>query len=133
MHIPQQLDQLSRKLRQIQQQHDEQMISAAKLAALQIIKAHNPVTLKELAALQKVALPTMSKIVDELQKRSLVIRALSKNDARKRWIVPTQKGIKSLNDAEKVVDQYWQQKLGKLTDKQRQQLSSSLELLIQSI
>jgi len=133
MHIHQQLDQLSRKLRQIQQQHDQQTLSAAKLTVLQIIKEHNPVTLKELANLQQVALPTMSKIVDELQKRALVIRALSKNDARKRWIVPTQKGIQTLASAEQLVEQYWRQKLDKLTDKQHKQLSNSLELLIKSI
>jgi len=133
MLIHQQLDQLSRKLRQIQQQHDQQALSAAKLAVLQIIKEHNPVTLKELANLQKVALPTMSKMVDELQKRSLVIRALSKNDARKRWIVPTQKGIQSLISAEQIVERYWQLKLDKLTDKQQKQISNSLDLLIESI
>ncbi len=133
MSISQQLDQLSRKLRQMEQQHDHQSLSSAKLAVLQLVKQHNPITLKELSNLQAVALPTMSKIVDELQKRALVIRALSKNDARKRWIVPTQKGIQKLERAKTMVDEYWQNKLKNLSAKQQRQLSVSLKILIESI
>lgn len=130
MSIPKKLDQLSRKLRQIEQNHTDGTLSSAKLAVLRMIKHHNPVTLKELALMQKVALPTMSKIVDELQKRNLVIRALSKEDARKRWIVPTQNGIQKLQMTENASETYWQGKLGALNDKQQQQLSESLDSLI---
>lgn len=133
MRISQQLDQLSRKLRQIEQQQSSDALSAAKVTVLQLVKQHNPVTLKELSDLQAVALPTMSKIVDELQKRALVIRALSKSDARKRWIVPTQKGIQTLEQATALVDDYWKNKLNKLSTKRQQQLSESLELLIEAI
>jgi len=130
MQLHSQLDQLSRKLRQLEQTDTHQSLSAAKLTVLRMIKQHNPVTLKELAQYQEVALPTMSKIVDELQKRGLVIRAQSKEDARQRWIVPTQKGIQGLEVAESESQMFWQQKLKELSDSQMSQLSESLDILL---
>ena len=133
MQLHQQLDQLSRKLRQLDQNESEQYLSSAKLTVLRMVKQYNPVTLKELANRQKVALPTMSKIVDELQKRSLVIRAQSKEDARQRRIVPTQKGIQGLKVAEAENESFWQHKLDNLTAKQLSQLSESLDILLQEL
>ena len=130
MRLDQQLDQLSRKLRQLEQSDSHQTLSAAKLTILRMIKQHNPVTLKELAKYQKVALPTISKIVDGLHKKGLIIRAQSKEDARKRWIVPTQKGLQELENADQYNKDFWQQKLSGLNKKQIQQLSESLDTLI---
>jgi len=131
--LDQQLDQLSRKLRQLDQGERDLHLPAAKLAILRLVQQHNPVTLKELAQKQQVALPTASKIVDDLQKKSLVIRALSKEDARQRWIVPTQKGLASLKQTELHNESFWQQKLSKLSSKQLKQLSQSLNLLLDAI
>jgi len=131
--LNQQMDQLSRKLRQLEQNDDTQFLSAAKLSVLRMVKQYNPVTLKELAERQNVALPTMSKIVDELQKRSLLIRAQSKEDARKRWIVPTQKGLQNLQQSEMESERFWQQKLHRLNSKQIKQLSVSLDILLQQL
>lgn len=130
MQLHQQLNQLSRKLRQLGQTSGELFLSSARLTALQLVKQHNPVTLKQLAALQSVALPTMSKIVDELQKRALVIRAQSKDDARQRWIVPTQKGIKTLSQSESESQRFWREKLDNLSAVQIEQLNQSLDLLL---
>jgi len=133
MQLYSQLDQLSRKLRQLEQTDTHKSLSAAKLTVLRMIKQHNPVTLKELAQYQKVALPTMSKIVDELQKRGLVIRAQSKEDARQRWIVPTQKGIQGLEIAETESQEFWQQKVKKLSDRQISQISEALDILLRTL
>lgn len=130
MQLHQQLNQLSRKLRQLDQTSGELFLSSARLTALQFVRKNNPVTLKQLAAIQSVALPTMSKIVDELQKRALVIRAQSKDDARQRWIVPTQKGIKTLSESESQSQKFWQKKLQKLSTSQIEQLNQSLDLLL---
>jgi len=130
MQLHQQLNQLSRKLRQLDQTSGELFLSSARLTALQLVRKHNPVTLKQLATIQSVALPTMSKIVDELQKRALVIRAQSKDDARQRWIVPTQKGIKTLSQSESESQKFWQEKLDNLSAIQIEQLNQSLDLLL---
>jgi DNA-binding MarR family transcriptional regulator len=133
MKLYQQLDLISRKLRQIEQKVDKQELSAAKLTVLQMIKRYNPSTLKELAQHQNVALPTMSKIVDELQKRALIIRAQSKEDARQRWIVPTQKGIQLLERAKSENDIFWQNKFAHLSKQQQQQLAESLNTLLDAL
>lgn len=133
MKLYQQLDLLSRKLRQLEQKDDKKELSSAKLTVLQMVKRYNPSTLKDLANHQNVALPTMSKIVDELQKRSLIIRAQSKEDARQRWIVPTQKGIQLLQRAESDNDAFWQKKFSHLSTKQQKQLSESLDWLLESL
>lgn len=130
MQIHQQLSQLSRKLRQLDQNTDRHYLSSARLTVLHLVKQHNPVTLKELANIQQVALPTMSKTVDELQKRHLLIRAQSKDDARQRWIVPTQKGIQTLLQSELQNQQFWQNKLNKLSTTQLKQLNQSLDHLL---
>lgn len=130
MHLYQQLDLLSRKLRQLEQKSENKGLSAAKLTVLQMIKLHNPSTLKELANRQKVALPTMSKMVDDLQKRGLIIRALSKEDARQRWIVPTQKGILSLKQAEIDNESFWKEKVTDVSQTELTQLSKSLDILL---
>ncbi len=132
MKLPQQLNQLSRKLRQFDQQKN-QPLSSARLAVLHLVKQSNPVTLKELADKQSVALPTMSKIIDELQKRGLLIRAQSKDDARKRWIVPTQKGFQALQGSEQLSTEFWQQKLNNLSTIEIKQLSQSLALLLKQL
>ena len=133
MKLYQQLDLLSRRLRQLEQTDDKKELSSAKLAVLQMVKRFNPSTLKELANRQGVALPTMSKIVDELQKRSLIIRAQSKEDARQRWIVPTQKGIQQLKTAEQENEDFWNQRVAKLSKQDLTQLSESLDMLLKTI
>ncbi|MBV1910358.1 MAG: MarR family transcriptional regulator, partial [Kangiellaceae bacterium] len=113
-----------------EQGDDKKSLSAAKLSVLQMIKQYNPSTLKDLADRQKVALPTMSKLVDDLQKRSLVIRAQSKEDARQRWIVPTQKGIQQLKLAASESENFWNVKVSSLSDTQVKQLNQSLDCLL---
>jgi DNA-binding MarR family transcriptional regulator len=127
---------LSRKLRQIEserQNSKKNYLSPSKLNLLQQIKKLNPVTLKELSEIEKVALPTLSKLVDELQKDSLVIRAQAKNDARKKWIVPTQKGIKMLENSQRDNLIFWQEKLKLLSGSEYQVLNSSLQKLLKNL
>ena len=127
---------LSRKLRQVESERQnlkENYLSPSKLKLLAKINQLNPITLKELSTIEKVALPTLSKLVDELQKHSLVIRAQAKNDARKKWIVPTQKGIKMLKQSKIENDQYWQSKLKSLSLSEYENLHQSLKLLLEKL
>jgi len=128
--IDDQLLRLNRHLNAFAQQSE---LPLARFQALALIKLHNPITLRQLCDIQQVSMPTMSKLVDELQNQSLVIRAQSKDDARQRWIVPTQKGILELDRASIANRRYWQKKLGNLNDEQLVQLGGSLELLLDAI
>ncbi len=130
MSIEQQLSRLNRYLNILAQ---EAPFSAARLAVLKLIKRNNPVTLSQLAEFQQVSMPTMSKLVDELQNSGFVIRAQSKDDARQRWIVPTQKGILKLVDIEVENQHFWHERLVSLTDEQSEDISKSLDLLLNTI
>ena len=130
------ISQLSRKLRQVESERQNAKryyLSPSKLNLLQQIQKLNPVTLKELSEIEKVALPTLSKLVDELQKQSLVIRAQAKNDARKKWIVPTQKGIKRIEKSQLENQAFWQHKLKSLSPTEYQILTSSLQVLLKNL
>jgi len=127
---------LSRKLRQVESERQNaksHYLSPSKLNLLQQIQKLNPVTLKELSEIEKVALSTLSKLVDELQKQSLVIRAQAKNDARKKWIVPTQKGIKRIEKSQLENKAFWQHKLKSLSSSEYQRLTHSLKTLLKNL
>ncbi|TQV88646.1 MarR family winged helix-turn-helix transcriptional regulator [Aliikangiella coralliicola] len=108
-------------------------ISAARFDVLRIIQEKNPVTLRQLCDIQGVSMPTMSKLVDELQKDNLVIRAQSKDDGRQRWIVPTQKGLQIFAEAALASKEKWEKKLGDLSKEQQQTLLESLDLLLERL
>lgn len=126
MDIHSKLFRLNRYLNMLAQ---DSKISAARFEVLRLIKKNNPITLRQLCDFQKVSMPTMSKLVDELQNESLVIRAQSKDDARQRWIVPTQKGIQTLKKAVEQNEHFWQRKMAHLSADEIQSLEKSLDTL----
>lgn len=130
MDISSQLFRLNRYLNVLAQESE---LSIARFEVLRLINLHNPITLRQLCEIQQVSMPTMSKLVDGLQNDSLVIRALSKDDARQRWIVPTQKGIQRYARMSLINQKFWQKKLSHLTPDQQLALKESLQLLNQSL
>jgi DNA-binding MarR family transcriptional regulator len=121
------LQKLNQHLNKVAQKNT---FSSARYELLRLIKQHNPITLRQLAEIQQVSMPTLSKIVDDLQNESLVIKALSKEDARQRWIVPTQKGLQTLLKVQQMRQDYWQSQLQSLNLKQQGEVAKSLELLV---
>ena len=106
-------------------------ISAARFDVLRLIQEKNPITLRQLCNIQEVSMPTMSKLVDELQKDNLVIRAQSKEDARQRLIVPTQKGVQTFSKVTLASEKKWKKRLSALSDEQQETLLESLDLLLE--
>ncbi|WP_444996192.1 MarR family winged helix-turn-helix transcriptional regulator [Aliikangiella sp. IMCC44359] len=111
----------------------EAPFSVARLEVLRLIKAQNPITLRQLCDIQQVTMPTMSKLVDELQTLGFVIRAQSKDDARQRLIVPTQKGIQALSKMEEESLAFWQKKLNKLDELQQVKIEQALAQLVNTL
>lgn len=130
MNIVPQLARINRYLNMLAQQAP---VSSARLEVLRLVKQKNPITLRQLCEIQQVSMPTMSKLVDELQNQSLIIRAHSKDDARQRLIVPTQKGVQQLAQMEKINDEFWQQKFSHLDDAQRAAIDLALAQLADAL
>ncbi len=130
MNIQTKLLRLNRQLNQLAQISE---LSSARYDVLRLIKQHNPCTLGQLSEIQQVSKPTMSKLVDELQNESLIIRALSKDDARQRWIVPTQKGLQTLTKITDANQRLWDLKLAHLTERQKRSLIESIDILVKAL
>ena len=130
MSIESKLSRLNRYLNILSQNSE---LSAARTEVLRLIREKNPITLRQLCDIQQVRMPTMSKLVDELQNDSLVIRAQSKDDARQRWIVPTQKGIQVLEDAQQKRKEFWEATFRGTSNRDLNHLEKSLDLLLEKL
>ncbi len=126
MNITENLYRLNRYINILSQSSE---LSGARMQVLGLILNKNPVTLRQLCDIQQVKMPTMSKLVDELQSDSLVLRAQSKDDARQRWIVPTQKGIQKYEAAQQDHHQAWQPIWEEFSIKEQSQLEALLNRL----
>lgn len=67
-------------------------VGPAQLSALSVLVFHGEKMLSELAAMEQVRPPTMSRIIDGLVKQDLVKRAVRADDRRSVRITPTAKG-----------------------------------------
>ncbi|MGI9077758.1 MAG: MarR family winged helix-turn-helix transcriptional regulator [Gemmatimonadaceae bacterium] len=80
-------------LRQLRRVDNASGLSAPRLSALSVAVFAGPITLGGLAAAEQVRPPTMSRLVDALERDCLVTRERDKTDARLVFIRATKKGI----------------------------------------
>ncbi len=80
---------LSRRMRQ---ERDDVGLSATHLAALATLERHGPLSLGELAAREKVAPPSMTRVVSRLSKSALVDRNSRPGDKRQVLVGITAEG-----------------------------------------
>lgn len=76
-------------------------ISAPQLSALSVLVFSGPQTMTQLATAEQVRLPTMSKLVAELESRGLVVRGTDPSDRRVSRVFPTRKGRSLLEESRK--------------------------------
>lgn len=76
-------------------------ISAPQLSALSVLVFNGPQTMTQLAVAEQVRLPTMSKLVAELESRGLVVRSTDPSDRRVSRVFPTRKGRSLLEESRK--------------------------------
>jgi DNA-binding MarR family transcriptional regulator len=85
-----------RLLRLVRVQDAASGIAPARLSALSVIVFGGPISLQDLARAEQVRPPTMSRIVDALEKQGLARRTTDPHDRRSVKIAPTKKGIAML-------------------------------------
>jgi DNA-binding MarR family transcriptional regulator len=71
-------------------------IAPARLSALSVIVFGGPVSLRDLAKAEQVRPPTMSRIVDALERQGLARRRVDEKDRRGVVIAATRKGVAML-------------------------------------
>jgi DNA-binding MarR family transcriptional regulator len=86
-------------LRRVSREDTGAGVSAARLSALSVLVFAGPKTMSELAAMERVKVPTMSRLVAAMEGEGLVRRERHGTDARAVVLHPTAKGRRILERA----------------------------------
>jgi DNA-binding MarR family transcriptional regulator len=116
---------LARRLRQ--QVHTG--ITPSQLSALSAIENHGPLTLGELATLENVQPPSISRIVGALEGEGYVDRAPDAKDRRVALVRVTTKGRRELSQIRSERDAWLRDQLRQLGVHERDCLSSAIPIL----
>jgi DNA-binding MarR family transcriptional regulator len=116
---------LSRRLRQ--QAVGE--VTASQLSALQAISKHGEVTLGELAAIERVAPPSMTRIAARLEERGLVVRRADRADRRVARVAVTDTGRAILDETRTRRDAYLAARLQSLSAEDQELLARAVPIL----
>src|SRR5262245_27165451 len=95
--------------------------------------SRGPCTMSELARYKEVSLPTMSKSVEMLVRRGWVERWMDKADRRQTLVRLTASGRRILADCRRRAEQLLDEKLATLDFAQRDQVTSTLRLLRETL
>jgi DNA-binding MarR family transcriptional regulator len=85
-------------LRRVRKVDDATGLSAARLSALSVLVFGGPTTLGALARAEQVSAPTMSKLVDALERERLVARGPDERDGRAVLVAATDEGERILGE-----------------------------------
>ena len=117
---------LSRRMRQ---ERDDVGLSATHLAALATLERHGPLPLGELAAVEKVAPPSMTRVVARLTDAGLVDRDRRIDDRRQVFITITEPGRRLLAADRRRRDEWLSARLSELPEADLAALSAVISVL----
>ena len=104
-------------------------IGPARLSALSVLVFAGPKSLKELAEIEQVRPPTMSRIVEGLEREKLVRRAVSASDRRQIRLAATDKGKRILQEARQLRVHELAARLGRLSQQELNAVEEAVTLL----
>jgi DNA-binding MarR family transcriptional regulator len=116
---------LSRRLRQ-QAVGD---VTASQLSALSAIEKRGDLSLGELAAIERVAPPSMTRIAARLEERGLVVRRVDAADRRVARVAVTEAGHAILDETRTRRDAYLAARIGSLSPEDQDLLLRALPIL----
>jgi DNA-binding MarR family transcriptional regulator len=118
-----------RLLRMVRVEDARSGVGPAQLSALSVLVFQGEKTLRELALLEQVQPPTMSRIVDGLVRQNLATRVIGATDRRSISIAATSKGRKLLLAGRTRRVRALEKKFESFTDAEIEVLRSAAELL----
>lgn len=118
-----------RLARRLRQQTAAEDLTPSQSSALSVIEALGPISLGELAAVEQVQPPTMTRVVAHLEERGLVVRAADPADRRSARVTVTATGRRVLQRSRTRRTAYLAQRLAGFTDEERGLLTRALPLL----
>ena len=122
------IQRLNRRVRQARPVGD---LTFGQLSALTSILLAGALTPRELADLERVQPPTMTKIVGKLEDRGLVIRTPHPTDGRQVILAPTEEGRAMYAQFEKLRNEWLADQLAALKPEDRAVLVRAAEILQQ--
>jgi DNA-binding MarR family transcriptional regulator len=116
---------LSRRLRQ----QSDTGLSPSQQSALTTIEGHGPVTLGDLAVIEHVTPPTVTKVVTRLEYDGLITRSVDPDDRRVSRVVITAEGRRRLQHSRLRRDAFLVQRLDDLDPHAVRQLQAAIDAL----
>ena len=118
----------TRLARQLRQESDAGL-TPSQLSALTSVELHGPLTLGRLAEQERVAPPSVTKIVVKLEEAGLVERRLDERDRRVAWLSVTAAGSTRLAKIRQRKNEWLAARLAKLGDDDRRRIADALAAL----
>jgi DNA-binding MarR family transcriptional regulator len=117
---------VNRRLRQTRPVGD---ITVAQISALQSLDAAGALTPRELAEVERVAPPTLSRILARLEERGLVQRTPHPTDGRQVILAPSPAGRQMLGEYRRARDEWLARRLAGLAPADRDTVARAAEIL----
>ncbi|MGC5051022.1 MarR family winged helix-turn-helix transcriptional regulator [Micromonospora sp. DT48] len=122
-------DAITRLNRRVRQARPVGDLTVTQLSALTSLRLAGALTPRELADVERVQPPTMTKIVAKLEERGLVQRTPHPTDGRQVILATTEGGRAVLDQFERVRDEWLARRLAELSDTDRKTLHQAAEIL----
>lgn len=116
---------LARRLRQ----ESGAGLTPSQLSALAVVDHRGPLTLGRLAELERVAPPSITKLVAKLLADGLVVRTVDPQDRRIVHIATTDRGAKLMAESRRRKTAWLASRIGRLDDDQQRRLADALDVL----
>jgi DNA-binding MarR family transcriptional regulator len=126
---PQLRDAITRLNRRVRQARPVGDLTVTQLSALTSLKLAGALTPRELADVERVQPPTMTKIVAKLEERGLVQRTPHPTDGRQVILAATEGGRAVLDQFERARNEWLASRLAALTEDERDTLSRAADIL----
>ena len=120
---------LLRLLRLIRQQRVDETLTLSQVSALGSLDKHGPLTPGELAAIERVQPPSLTKVVAGLEDRGLVTRAAHPTDRRQAILTLTEAAEQLLESERRSRDAWLAQRLATLEPAERRLLEQAIPVL----
>ena len=103
----------------------------AALLCLYIISQNTPTILSRVSKQLSLSSGTVNGIIDRLEAKSLIQRHRDKQDRRKIWLEPTSKGIDVIQNADKLLDQAFAERLAALPESEQNTIARCLDTIVE--
>ena len=120
---------ITRLARRLRQQADLPGVSPTQVSALSTIERDGPLTLGELAGLERVQPPTITSAVARMEEQGLVLRQVDESDRRIHRVEITTAGRKLLDKSRSRKNAYLERRLHALSDDERATIERAAALL----